>query len=176
MSQAEQRPRGGHVFVRHPRTVAGVGALEGLQSLSDSVHESDELALQTLQLRSTEALALQYLVQAAAAGRALNPTQLSGLLRLTTAGVTKLVDRLVRAGRAERAPNPDDRRGIVVLPTDAARQDLTAAYGHIQSPVIDVIDGLSDEEAEVVGRFATRLAAALRAERSDAPAGPGPSR
>lgn len=165
MQHPENRTRGGHLFARRPRTPAGASALEGLQALSDSVHEADDAALQLLQLRSTDALAMQQLVQADADGRLLNPTQLSGLLRLTTAGVTKLVDRLVRSGRAERRPNPDDRRGVVVVPTDAARRDLAAAYGHIQAPVIDAIDGLTDDEAAVVGRFATRLAEALRAGR-----------
>lgn len=166
MAGAENRSRGARLFPRRPRTAAGVSALEGLQALSDSVHESDELALQSLQLRSIDALALQQLVQAGAEGRSLNPTQLSGLLRLTTAGVTKLVDRLVRAGRAERRPNPDDRRGIVVIATDSAQADLAQAYGHIHSPVMDAIDDLSDEDAAVVGRFAARLAQALRDERA----------
>lgn len=162
MAQTEKRLRTGPLFTAGPRTAAGASALEGLQALSDSVHESDERALQALQLRSIDALALQQLVQAGSEGRSLNPTQLSGLLRLTTAGVTKLVDRLVHAGRAERRPNPDDRRGIVVVATETARDDLARAYGHIHAPVIEVIDGLSDEEAGVIGRFAERLARALR--------------
>jgi DNA-binding MarR family transcriptional regulator len=157
--------RGPGLFPERPRTAAGARALAGLQALSDSVHESDEVALQALGMRSIEALALQQLVQADGEGRRLNPTQLSGLLRLTTAGVTKLVDRLVRAGRAERRRNPEDRRGIVVVPTESARSDLARAYGHVHGPVIRVIDDLTDDEATAVGRFADRLAAALRDER-----------
>lgn len=126
------------------------------------MHEADELALQRLRLRSTEALALQQLVNADSELRTVNPTQLAGMLRLTTAGITKLVDRLVGAGRAERRPNPIDRRGVVIVPTDTARADLAQAYGHIHGPVIDVIDALTDDEAAAVERFAQRLSAALR--------------
>ncbi|MFJ4220070.1 MarR family winged helix-turn-helix transcriptional regulator [Curtobacterium luteum] len=148
-----------------PRTRAGADALAGLQALGDSAHESDEHALQALHLRPTEALALQHVVRADADGRRLNPTQLSELLRLTTAGVTKLLDRLARAGLVERTPNRLDRRGVVVTPTETGRAALAAAYRHVQTPVIAAIDELSDTEAEIIGRIASRLAAALREER-----------
>ncbi|WP_058725174.1 MarR family winged helix-turn-helix transcriptional regulator [Curtobacterium luteum] len=161
----ERRGREQQVTTR-PSTTAGAEALDGLQALSDSAHESDELALQTLQLRSTEALALQHVVRADVEGRSLSPTMLSGALRLTTAGVTKLVDRLARAGLVERVPNPTDRRALAVVPTDTARAELARAYRHVQDPVIAVIDELTDAEAEVVGRFANRLAAALRTARA----------
>ncbi|WP_144711803.1 hypothetical protein [Curtobacterium pusillum] len=51
---------------------------------------------------------------------------------------------------------------MVIAPTEAARDDLARAYGHINGPVIDVTDGLTETEAEAVGRFAQRLAASLR--------------
>jgi DNA-binding MarR family transcriptional regulator len=162
MTEADGARRRARFFARRPNTAAGVAALEGLQSLSEAVHEADVLALQTLGLRSTDAMALQHVVNADGDGRTVNATQLAGLLRLTTAGITKLVDRLVRDGRAERRRNPVDRRGVVIAPTESARDDLARAYGHIHGPVVDVIDGLTETEAEAVRRFAQRLAASLR--------------
>lgn len=159
--------RRARLFTASPRTEAGAGALHWLQTLSDAVHEADDRALQVLQLRSVDALALQHIVGASKGGQTLNPTQLAERLRLTTAGITKLVDRLVRAGRAERRPNPADRRGIVVVPTDAAVGDLSKAYGHVQGPVLEVLDGLTEQEVTAVGRFAQRLADALRREGDD---------
>ncbi|MDM7892681.1 hypothetical protein [Curtobacterium caseinilyticum] len=47
------------------------------------------------------------------------------------------------------------------MPTEAAVGDLTRAYRHVQGPVLD---GLSDEDAAAVGRFAQRLSEALHRE------------
>jgi DNA-binding MarR family transcriptional regulator len=152
------------VFDQQPRTAEGAAAIASLQALSDSVHDVDEHALRVLGMLPVDALALRHLVQAHRGGRMVNPTQLARLLRLSTAGITKLVDRLVRDGRAERKPNPKDRRGIVIVPAGTAEADFARAYGHLRDPLIDVIDGLSVEEATAVQRFASRLADALRRE------------
>jgi len=145
-----------------PRSAAGAAAIAGLEALGESVHEADDAALRKLDLRSTDALALLHVVQAAAADRPLSPTALASRLGITTAAVTKLVDRLSRAGRAERRPNPRDRRGLVVVPSADASADLEQAYGHITSPLVQVVDELTDAEAEVIARFATRLGQAIR--------------
>jgi len=157
-----------------PSTPEGLAAIASLQALSDSVHDADERALRDLQMLPVDALALRHLVQAHQEGRSVNPTELARTLRLSTAGITKLVDRLVRDGRAERRPNPKDRRGIVVLPSGTAVDDLARAYGHLRSPVIAAIDALSAAEAGAVERFASRLAAALRRELRASGADPAP--
>jgi len=157
-----------------PRTSEGIAAMGSLQALSDSVHDADEQALRDLQMLPVDALALRHLVQAHQEGRTVNPTELARTLRLSTAGITKLVDRLVRDGRAERRPNPKDRRGVVVVPAGTAVDDLARAYGHLRSPVIAAIDALSAAEAGAVERFASRLAAALRHELGTSGANPRP--
>jgi DNA-binding MarR family transcriptional regulator len=157
---------------QQPRTAAGVAALASLQALSDSVHDADEQALRTLGMLPVDALALRHLVLAHHEGRIVIPTQLARVLRLSTAGITKLIDRLVRDGRAERHPNPQDRRSIVVTATERAEQDLASAYGHIHAPVIATINALSNDEATAVERFAARLADALQRELADTATSP----
>ncbi|PYY56497.1 hypothetical protein DEJ17_10835 [Curtobacterium sp. MCSS17_011] len=163
MSDDDQQ-RGSDLFDRQPRTAEGAAAIASLQALSDSVHDADEQALRTLGMLPIDALALRHLVLARREGRTVNPTQLARALRLSTAGITKLIDRLVRDGRAERRPNPADRRGIIVTAAGSAEQDLARAYGHIHAPLIETIDALSVDEATAVRRFASRLAEALRQE------------
>ncbi|MBF4615431.1 MarR family winged helix-turn-helix transcriptional regulator [Curtobacterium sp. VKM Ac-1376] len=152
------------LFAQQPRTAEGAAAIASLQALSDSIHDADEQALRAMGMLPIDALALRHLVLAHRDGRAMHPTQLARALRLSTAGATKLIDRLVRDGRAERRPNPTDRRGIIVTATAGAEQDLVRAYGHIRAPLIETIDALSDDEATAVQRFASRLAEALRQE------------
>lgn len=164
MHDEDHPERGSDVFERQPRTTEGAAAIASLQALSDSVHEADEQALRTLGMLPVDALALRHLVLADRDGRLVNPTQLARALRLSTAGITKLIDRLVRDGRAERRANPEDRRGVIITATGSAEQDLARAYGHIHAPLIETIDALSVDEATAVRRFASRLAEALRQE------------
>src|SRR5947207_2805604 len=49
------------------------------------------------------------------------PSEFSGALMLTSSGTTKRLDRLERAGLITRAPDPADRRGILIALTDEGR-------------------------------------------------------
>ncbi len=51
----------------------------------------------------------------------LRPTQLSRTLILSPAAMTNRLDRLEAAGRVRRQPDPDDRRGFLVVLTPAGR-------------------------------------------------------
>ena len=52
----------------------------------------------------------------------LRPTEFSSALMLTSSGTTKRLDRLEQAGLIERAPDPEDRRGILITLTDKGRE------------------------------------------------------
>src|SRR4028119_1451778 len=72
----------------------------------------------------SEMAALEHLQQAGEDG--LTPTQLGRRLSRSSGAVTALVDRMERAGRVERRPNPNDRRSSVVRTLPSG---LTAARG-----------------------------------------------
>ncbi len=48
------------------------------------------------------------------AGRPLTPTEVAGMTGLPTSTVTRVLNRLEAAGFIKRAPDPDDRRSILV--------------------------------------------------------------
>jgi DNA-binding MarR family transcriptional regulator len=49
----------------------------------------------------------------------LRPSEFSSALMLTSSGTTKRLDRLEQAGLITRAPDPDDRRGVLITLTPA---------------------------------------------------------
>jgi DNA-binding MarR family transcriptional regulator len=51
----------------------------------------------------------------------LRPSEFTGALMLTSSGTTKRLDRLEQAGLIERAPDPDDRRGVIISLTPKGR-------------------------------------------------------
>jgi DNA-binding MarR family transcriptional regulator len=56
------------------------------------------------------------------AGEPLSPTDISERLMVTTASITSLVDTLERRKFVKRAPDPDDRRRVLVSITPAGRK------------------------------------------------------
>jgi DNA-binding MarR family transcriptional regulator len=52
----------------------------------------------------------------------LRPTDFANTLMLTSSGTTKRLDRLEQAGLIARAPDPADRRGVLIALTDAGRK------------------------------------------------------
>ncbi|PZE62901.1 hypothetical protein DEJ33_00140 [Curtobacterium sp. MCPF17_047] len=87
----------------------------------NGLHPGHQLGFRTsCAIRPTDAVALLHLVEASRGDRFLSPTELAAKLHLTSAGVTKLVDRLSSAARVERRPNPRERRSVALVPTATA--------------------------------------------------------
>ncbi|MEM7410464.1 MAG: MarR family transcriptional regulator [Myxococcota bacterium] len=70
------------------------------------------------------------------------PLELNEFVQITSAGLTRALDRLEQAGTIERTPNPDDRRSILVGLTregwafaDALTRDLAAEYDKVLGKV-----------------------------------------
>jgi DNA-binding MarR family transcriptional regulator len=81
-----------------------------------------------------------------AAGGGSSPGQLMTVVGTDTAGMTKLLDRLEVKGLIRRCPNPDDRRSVLVEPTDHGLSlvpELQPVFGEATS---QLFEGFSDEE------------------------------
>ena len=72
------------------------------------------------------------------------PSRLAEATGLTTGAITGIVDRLERAGFARRAPNPADRRSILV---HACNEE---ALGKLMRPIFAA---LTEEMAALRGRY-----------------------
>jgi DNA-binding MarR family transcriptional regulator len=89
----------------------------------------------------------------------LSPRQLSAALMLTTGGMTGRLDKLERAGLLERAPDPDDRRGLRVTLTGRGFQVIEESVGAGLALQKAALDGLEDDQAgELAGLLRLLLA------------------
>ncbi|AGZ44694.1 MarR family winged helix-turn-helix transcriptional regulator [Actinoplanes friuliensis] len=59
----------------------------------------------------------------------LSPGALAASMMLSTGGTTARLDRLEKAGLADRFPSPTDRRGVLVRLTPKGREVVDAALG-----------------------------------------------
>jgi DNA-binding MarR family transcriptional regulator len=86
----------------------------------------------------------------------LTPGRLAELSRLTTGGVTVVLDRLEKAGIIKREPNPNDRRSSLVHVAPKFLRSARAAYGEMSDATQALLAQFSDKELAVVAAFLKR--------------------
>jgi DNA-binding MarR family transcriptional regulator len=87
----------------------------------------------------------------------LRPSELTGTLMLTSSGTTKRLDRLERAGLIERAPDPQDRRGVLIRLTARGRETIDATTAAHLENERRLLAALSAAEREQLAGLLRRL-------------------
>lgn len=89
---------------------------------------------------------------------------------LSKSGLTRLIDRMVKAGLVERASCPSDRRGSFAVLTPRGEETfLQAAPVHLEGITSHFGGHLTEAEAQAMARAFTKIVAAL--EEAGPPAG-----
>ncbi|WP_409330104.1 MarR family winged helix-turn-helix transcriptional regulator [Trujillonella humicola] len=108
-------------------------------------------------LNRTDVRALVAIMDAARHGRALTAGGLGAAVDLRSASVTALVDRLERVGHVRRVRDPEDRRRVSLHMTESATAAGAEHFGGLAADLLAAMEGYSDEEVAVVGRFLTDM-------------------
>lgn len=97
------------------------------------------------------------------AHQAVPPTmgELSSALSVPFSTATRLVDGLVQCGFVERAFDPDDRRIVRVLMTNAGEQYYRISLEHLQERIRFLIEYFTPEEQADLYRLLSKLISAL---------------
>ena len=84
--------------------------------------------------------------------------ELARFTGLTTGAVTGIIDRLVKAGYAERVSDPDDRRRVLVTRKSNSRLDkiLPAIFGPLGDDMAKVTANYTARELSVIADFLAR--------------------
>lgn len=112
----------------------------------------------------------------ASAGHALSPKALQRSF-VRPRNLTETVDRLVRAGLVERRPNPEDRRSVLIAPTERGEQVRARASEVYHEGIVRLLGraglgslgpggpgGVAAADAAVVLEVLQRLTTRLRGE------------
>lgn len=83
----------------------------------------------------------------------LTPGQLAQMSRLTTGGVTVVLDRMEKAGMIKREPNPKDRRSSLVSVAPKFISSARAAYAAMADATDKLLAQFTNDELEVVATF-----------------------
>jgi DNA-binding MarR family transcriptional regulator len=83
----------------------------------------------------------------------LTPSELTRHLMVTTGGMTTMIDRLEAHGFVRRAPNPADRRGVLVGLTGDGLRAIEAAMEAHARVEHDLVDGLAARDRDQLARL-----------------------
>ena len=103
----------------------------------------------------SEMAALEHLQRAG--GEGLTPTRLGERLGLSSGAITALVDRLEKAGHAERHPHPRDRRSSVVRPRAGGLEEAARHLRPLAAELLETNAGLTEEERAVIGAYIEKV-------------------
>ncbi|MGQ0482886.1 MAG: MarR family winged helix-turn-helix transcriptional regulator [Pseudonocardia sp.] len=97
------------------------------------------------------------------------PSEIADRLRITTASVTELIDRLERAGLVSRGRHPSDRRKLLITLTADGRRKSLLIQERFTGLLTRAATGLSLDERHVVLRFLNTAAQTIAAGGPGAP-------
>lgn len=135
-----------------------VHVLESLRQWHEAERRMSEASRTYMKLGQTDMRALRYVIAAQKNGQLATPGGLAQHLRISTASVTKLLDRLADHDHIRRRPHPQDRRSIAVEVTDETRRAAQQLVGRSHAARFSVAAELTPAEREVVIRFLQALA------------------
>ncbi len=81
------------------------------------------------------------------------PSRLAAWTGLSSGGVTVAVDRLEKAGYVRRAPNPEDRRSLLITLIPARLRKIAAMYEGVEKETRRLLGLLPERDLEAVVRF-----------------------
>ena len=111
-----------------------------------------------LTVNATDLVAMEHLIE----DGPLSPTDLAGRLGVTTAAMTTSIDRLTALGHVTRTPNPDDRRGVLVVPTPESTQRAMASILPMVSGIDRVLDDFDETQRAVIVDYLEKVIVAYR--------------
>jgi DNA-binding MarR family transcriptional regulator len=93
------------------------------------------------------------------------PSELARYTGLSSGATTAMLDRLERSRLIKRCPNPQDRRGKLVVLTKDARQRLTVLFGSLRKAGNRLVSAYNDAELDVLADFFDKIAVIWKEER-----------
>lgn len=129
-----------------PRVHEATRLLREILEVSDAFEKSlgDELTV-----NPTDLEAMEHLIMSGPLGA----SDLARRLGISTAAMTTSIDRLAALGHAHREPNPRDRRGVIVVPSESSRAQAMARLMPMIMSVDAALDAFDPEQQVAITRY-----------------------
>jgi DNA-binding MarR family transcriptional regulator len=86
------------------------------------------------------------------------PSKLSKYTGLSSGATTAMIDRLEKAGFIKRQPNPDDRRGTLIVLAKSGAERVVPWFAPVRKAQDELISNYSEQELQLISDFFERYA------------------
>lgn len=93
------------------------------------------------------------------------PSELARYTGLTSGATTAMLDRLEKADLIERRPNPNDRRGTLIVPEKSSAEKMASWFASARKAQDELISSYSESELEIIVDVFERFAKLWNQER-----------
>ena len=93
------------------------------------------------------------------------PSELARYTGLTSGATTAMLDRLEKARLIERRPNPQDRRGTLIVLTNERTEEVGAMFASGREAIDKLTSSYSESELETIADYFRRLVIVWEEER-----------
>ena len=93
------------------------------------------------------------------------PSELARHTGLTSGATTAMLDRLEKAGFIERRPNPEDRRGTLIVPVKSGAEKVASGFELVRKAQDELISSYSEKELEIISDVFERFVKIWKQER-----------
>ena len=93
------------------------------------------------------------------------PSELARHTGLSSGATTAMLDRLEKSGLIERRPNPEDRRGTLIVLQKAGMLKIAHWYAPVRDAEVELISSYSEKELVTLADFLEKLARVWDEER-----------
>jgi DNA-binding MarR family transcriptional regulator len=94
------------------------------------------------------------------------PSELARHTGLTSGATTAMLDRLEKSGLIERRPNPDDRRGILIVLLDSGKEKVGPWFTSARQAQNELVSSYTEAELVVLSDFFERSTKMWEEERA----------
>jgi DNA-binding MarR family transcriptional regulator len=93
------------------------------------------------------------------------PTELAKYTGLSSGATTAMLDRLEKGGFIERRPNPDDRRGTLIVLAKSGAEKVAPWFAPVGKAQEKLISNCSEEDLQLISGFFEQYAKIWEQER-----------
>jgi DNA-binding MarR family transcriptional regulator len=94
-----------------------------------------------------------------------SPSELAAHTGLTSGATTAMLDRLEKSGLIERRPNPDDRRGTLIVLVRSGAEKIAPWFNFVRKAQDDLVSSYSEKDLQLITGFFERYTAMWEEER-----------
>jgi DNA-binding MarR family transcriptional regulator len=134
--------------------------LDAMRAIDGDIERVEEIAASRLGINLTDFRCLDVLSR----GEHLTAGQLADEAGLTTGAATALIDRLERSGYVERLRDLNDRRRVLVAPTQRSVEKVWPLFEGIVASSTEILNRFSSAELRIILRFLNENRKAIRAQ------------